>query len=211
MIVLMLWTLLGGTLEGFGDLDSDQAQTLPAGSVQSPLQVVAGQTSTKEAVGAGVLHLVDRIAIASARIAVRRSRRADVRAFASTVIAEHERVERRLQTWLADHRLAGHLLKDASPQGAADHLRIPERLHRTPPRAFDRTFLRATVAMASRSQRFLQAVGAGSEERRLKTLLDEASGLLRREQASAARLLDVKGDPTRTPAPQRPPAAQPRS
>jgi predicted outer membrane protein len=211
MIVLMLWTLLGGTLEGFGDLDRNRAETLSAWSVESPLQVVAAEASRREAVAAGVVHLVNRIAIASARIAVGRSRRAAVRAFASTVIAEHDLVERRLQIWLADHRVAGHLLKDASPQGEADHLRMPDRLRKTSPRAFDRTFLRATFAMASRSQRFLEAVGAGGKEGDLRGLLGEVSGLLRREQVSAARLLGGSVDPAPKPAPPAPAAAQPRS
>jgi predicted outer membrane protein len=185
MTVVLLCVLLGGTLEGFGEVDRDQPK------VQTEAPRAVGQTSTKEAVGAGILHLVNRIAIASGRIAMRRSRQPDLRVFAARVISEHEAIERRLQTWLAHHRDAGHLLKDAAPEGSAAQLRIPDRLRKTRPQAFDRTFLRATMMMATRSQRFLAAVRADAAfEPELARLLEDATALLAREHAAAQALAD---------------------
>jgi predicted outer membrane protein len=196
--LVLLATLLSGPLGAFGDLDRDDDLLAPA-PASSPedtdaLPSSGGDVATTEAVGAGVLHLINRIAIASARIAEARSPRVDIRAFASSLIVEHQRAERGLQSWLSGHERAQVLLKAASPRGNAGDLRLPGRLRKAPARSFDRTYVRATLAMQSRGLRFIEAVRMGVKDLELERLLDDMAALLQAQQGALTRLLAPQQD-----------------
>lgn len=160
------------------------------GTAGRQLSWPGGPRPVGNAVGAGALHLLNRVMIATAQVAQERAHSKEVRAFAMSLAVSHAGYQRRLLAWLEQNEYARALLKDVDADTDASSLRIPAWLRQVAAARFERAFLLSSIGMAMRSLRFVEAALSTAQDRVLEQLLGEVALELRLHRATARGLLE---------------------
>lgn len=192
-LAICLASTLAGSPRDFADADA-LARAPGAAKFQTrEVSAGAGGPEVGDAVGVGVLHVLNRVVIANGKIAKARARAKPVRMFAVRAIVQHEADQRRLLNWLAGKPALETLVEgtEGTPGEKAGQKEGLPLLHEVSSARFDRVYLRTTIEMATRSLRFVDAAQAHVEDRNLGRLLAATEATLRRERQRARALLDT--------------------